>query len=155
MLIPFTYSIANGLGFGIIAWAVLHLFALKVRRQDWLLYVIAALFLGAFYLSRRQLGPASMSPVIGKRATMHWYDYLAYFFGGAFLANASPSDQRHLRARVPMPFANPPGKGLSSSTVNVLWGFFNLIVAYLLILCVGNFSIHDIGQVAAVGAGMF
>ncbi len=27
VLIPFTYSIANGLGFGIIAWAVLHLFA--------------------------------------------------------------------------------------------------------------------------------
>ena len=48
VLIPFTYSIANGLGFGIIAWAVLHLFALKVRRQDWLLYVIAALFLARF-----------------------------------------------------------------------------------------------------------
>ncbi len=29
VLIPFTYSIANGLGFGIIAWAVLHLFARK------------------------------------------------------------------------------------------------------------------------------
>ncbi|MGB7266443.1 MAG: NCS2 family permease [Terracidiphilus sp.] len=48
VLIPFTYSIANGLGFGIIAWAVLHLFALKARRQDWLLYVIAALFLARF-----------------------------------------------------------------------------------------------------------
>ena len=29
VLIPFTYSIANGLGFGIIAWAVLHLAAGK------------------------------------------------------------------------------------------------------------------------------
>ena len=48
VLIPFTYSIANGLGFGIIAWAVLHLFAGKARRQDWLLYVIAALFLARF-----------------------------------------------------------------------------------------------------------
>jgi len=48
VLIPFTYSIANGLGFGIIAWAVLHLFARRVRRQDWLLYVIAALFLARF-----------------------------------------------------------------------------------------------------------
>ena len=48
VLIPFTYSIANGLGFGIIAWAVLHLFAGKARRQDWLLYVIAAMFLARF-----------------------------------------------------------------------------------------------------------
>ena len=48
VLIPLTYSIANGLGFGIIAWAVLHLFAGRVRRQDWLLYLIAALFLARF-----------------------------------------------------------------------------------------------------------
>jgi AGZA family xanthine/uracil permease-like MFS transporter len=45
VLIPFTYSIANGLGFGVIAWAVLHLATGKVRRQDWLLYILAALFL--------------------------------------------------------------------------------------------------------------
>jgi len=48
VLIPFTYSIANGLGFGIIAWAVLHLFAGKLRREDWLLYLLAALFLARF-----------------------------------------------------------------------------------------------------------
>jgi adenine/guanine/hypoxanthine permease len=48
VLIPFTYSIANGLGFGIIAWAVLHLAAGKTRKQDWLLYLLAALFLARF-----------------------------------------------------------------------------------------------------------
>ena len=48
VLIPFTYSIANGLGFGIIAWAVLHLVAGKFRRQEWLLYLLAALFLARF-----------------------------------------------------------------------------------------------------------
>jgi adenine/guanine/hypoxanthine permease len=52
ILIPLTYSIANGLGFGIIAWAFLHLVAGKVTRKDWLLYVLAALFLVRFvYLS--------------------------------------------------------------------------------------------------------
>jgi len=52
VLIPLTYSIANGLGFGIIAWAVLHLVTGRMRRQDWLLYVLAALFLARFvYLS--------------------------------------------------------------------------------------------------------
>jgi adenine/guanine/hypoxanthine permease len=48
ILIPLTYSIANGLGFGIIAWAVLHLATGKFRRQDWLLYLLAALFLLRF-----------------------------------------------------------------------------------------------------------
>ncbi len=44
ILIPLTYSIANGLGFGIIAWAVLHLATGNWRRQDWLLYILAVLF---------------------------------------------------------------------------------------------------------------
>ena len=48
VMIPFTYSIANGLGFGIIAWAVLHVATGKFRRQDWLLYLLAALFLARF-----------------------------------------------------------------------------------------------------------
>jgi AGZA family xanthine/uracil permease-like MFS transporter len=48
VLIPFTYSIANGLGFGIIAWAVLHLVTGRFRRQDWLLYILAALFTARF-----------------------------------------------------------------------------------------------------------
>jgi adenine/guanine/hypoxanthine permease len=44
VLIPLTYSIANGLGFGIIAWALLHLATGNWRRQDWLLYILAVLF---------------------------------------------------------------------------------------------------------------
>jgi len=48
VLIPFSYSIANGLGFGIIAWAVLHLLTGKLRREDWLLYILAVLFLARF-----------------------------------------------------------------------------------------------------------
>ncbi len=86
---------------------------------------------------------------------MHWYDYLAYFFGGAFLANALPHLTNGISGRAfQSPFANPPGKGLSSSTVNVLWGFFNLIVAYLLVLRVGSFSLHNVVHVAVLGSGM-
>ena len=52
ILIPLTYSIANGLGFGIIAWAVLHVAAGKFAKKDWLLYLLAGLFLVRFvYLS--------------------------------------------------------------------------------------------------------
>jgi len=48
VLIPLTYSIANGLGFGIVSWAVLHVAAGKFRRQDWLLYLLAVLFVFRF-----------------------------------------------------------------------------------------------------------
>jgi adenine/guanine/hypoxanthine permease len=52
VLIPFTYSIANGLGFGMLSWAVLHGIRGRFRRQDWLLYLLAALFLARFiYMS--------------------------------------------------------------------------------------------------------
>ena len=86
---------------------------------------------------------------------MHWYDYLAWFFGGAFLANTVPHLINGISGRAfHSPFAKPPGKGLSSPTVNVLWGLFNLAVAYLLIVRVGTFSLHDPWDVVAVGAGI-
>jgi hypothetical protein len=86
---------------------------------------------------------------------MHWYYFVSYFFGGAFLVNALPHLGTGVAGRpFQSPFAKPPGKGLSSSTVNVLWGFLNLVIAYLLILCVGNFSIRDIPRVITLGAGM-
>lgn len=86
---------------------------------------------------------------------MHWYDYLAYFFGGAFLANCLPHLGNGISGRAfQSPFAKPPGVGLSSSTVNVLWGFLNLVVAYLLICRVGKFSLLDTPDVLLLGAGM-
>ncbi len=48
VLIPFTSSIANGLGFGIISWAALRLVTGKLERKEWLLYILAALFLARF-----------------------------------------------------------------------------------------------------------
>ena len=64
---------------------------------------------------------------------MHWYDYVGCFFAGAFLANAVPHFVHGISGdRFPTPFASPPGKGLSSSTVNMLWSLFNLVVGYIL-----------------------
>ena len=86
---------------------------------------------------------------------MHWYDYLAYFFGGAFLANTLPHLVNGVSGRpFQSPFAKPPGKGLSSSIVNVLWGFFNLVAGYLLIVRVGDFDVHNLAQAGAFGAGI-
>ena len=64
---------------------------------------------------------------------MKWYHYIACFFAGAFLANFVPHFIQGISgASFPTPFADPPGKGLSSSYVNVLWAFFNLIIGVLL-----------------------
>ena len=48
IIIPLTYSIATGLSFGIIAFAVLRLASGHACRQDWLLYLLAVLFLARF-----------------------------------------------------------------------------------------------------------
>lgn len=86
---------------------------------------------------------------------MHWYDYIAYFCGGVFLANSLPHLFTGISGRAfQTPFAKPPGKGLSSSLVNVLWGLFNLAVAYLLVMQVGSFRLRNIWQALALGAGM-
>jgi len=86
---------------------------------------------------------------------MHWYTYLAHFFGGALLANAIPHLVNGVSGRAfQSPFAKPPGKGLSSSTVNVVWGFFNLLIAWLLIFRVGTFDLHNVQDAVIFGAGM-
>lgn len=86
---------------------------------------------------------------------MNWLHDLVYFFGGAFLANAVPHFVSGMMGRpFQSPFAKPPGEGLSSSTVNVLWGFTNFVVAYVLIACVGNFNIHAGDNVVAMGLGV-
>jgi hypothetical protein len=48
------------------------------------------------------------------QTTTRWYHYIAWFFGGAFLANTIP----HLVSGISgspfqSPFASPPGQGLS------------------------------------------
>jgi len=46
--IPLTYSIATGLSFGIISFAALELATGRGRRQHWMLYLLALLFLSRF-----------------------------------------------------------------------------------------------------------
>jgi hypothetical protein len=44
--------------------------------------------------------------------------------------------------------------GLSSSTVNVLWGLFNLAIGYLLVCRVGSFNLRKTPHVFVLGVGM-
>jgi uncharacterized membrane protein len=90
-----------------------------------------------------------------ERTIMRWYHYLAYFFAGAFLANCVP----HLGNGVSghafqSPFATPPGVGLSSAKVTVLWGFLNLVFGYFLVCRVGRFDLRKTAHVLVFGAGI-
>ena len=48
IIIPLTYSIANGLAFGITSYAVLKLIRGQARVSDWLVYLLAALCVARF-----------------------------------------------------------------------------------------------------------
>lgn len=86
---------------------------------------------------------------------MAWYHHLSYFAGGAMLANALPHLAAGMMGRAfQSPFAKPPGAGHSSSTVNALWGVFNVVVGYFLVCRVGEFNLKDDGDAAALGLGI-
>ncbi len=85
---------------------------------------------------------------------MNWYNYLACFFAGMFLANVVPHFVHGISGnRFPTPFAHPPGKGLSSPTVNVVWALLNLVVGYILFR-VGKVSSGDAAALVIFFAGI-
>jgi len=94
-------------------------------------------------------------PTLLTRSPAHELAYLvSYFFAGAFTENAVPHFVSGVMGRAfQSPFAKPPGEGLSSSTVNVIWGFCNIVVSYLLIAHVGSFQWRATTHIVAFGLG--
>ena len=65
---------------------------------------------------------------------LKWYHYVATFFAGVFIVNAIPHFIHGVSGQqFPTPFANPPGKGMSPATVNVIWGLANALMGYFLV----------------------
>lgn len=86
---------------------------------------------------------------------MEWTNLVAHFFAGAFLANCSPHLVNGLSGReFQTPFASPPGVGKSPAVVNVLWGFGNLVVGYVLLTGVGRFTAGLSLDSLALGLGV-
>lgn len=86
-----------------------------------------------------------------------WYHYIAAFWAGAFFANVVPHFVNGVSGDpFPSPFADPPGKGLSSPLVNVLWALFNALVGYLLLRASKTCS-HKKGLLLTlfIGAALF
>jgi hypothetical protein len=85
---------------------------------------------------------------------MNWHDSIACFFAGMFLTNVIPHFVHGISGdRFPTPFAHPPGRGLSSPTVNVVWALFNLVVGYILFRA-GKISSGDDSALIAFFAGI-
>jgi hypothetical protein len=85
---------------------------------------------------------------------MAWYNYIAAFFAGAFLANVVPHFFHGISGdRFPTPFAHPPGRGLSSPTVNVIWAWVNLVIGYVLFRA-GNVRAQETPTLIAFLAGI-
>lgn len=85
---------------------------------------------------------------------MPWAHWIGCFFSGAILTNAVPHFVQGISGNpFPTPFAKPPGKGLSSPTVNVVWALFNLLAGAFLFR-IANFSRYNYADVAFFFAGM-
>jgi hypothetical protein len=66
-----------------------------------------------------------------KSFSTKWYHYLLAFLAGVFAVNVLP----HYISGVigqsfPTPFATPPGRGLSSPVINVLWASINFLICF-------------------------
>ncbi len=80
--------------------------------------------------------------------------YLAHFFGGVFLANGIPHFVSGVCGK---PFRTPfvrMSAGGNSPTTNVVWGWLNLLVAYLLFLDVGPRYLGSLPDTVASAAGV-
>jgi hypothetical protein len=85
---------------------------------------------------------------------MIWSDVVTRFFGGAFLANFTPHFIAGVSGRpFHTPFAKPPFRGLSPPAVNILYGLFNLGVAYVLLVPVGRFDLRRSTEAAIFASG--
>ncbi|MGZ9809858.1 hypothetical protein ACXN5S_05290 [Pseudoroseicyclus sp. H15] len=80
--------------------------------------------------------------------------YLAHAFGGMVAINTLPHLLAGLQGRpFPTPFAKPPGRGLSSPLVNVLWAAINAVIAWALLVLPAPLNLTQGPDALAFGLG--
>ncbi|HXS38253.1 MAG TPA: hypothetical protein VN721_16235 [Flavipsychrobacter sp.] len=88
---------------------------------------------------------------------MQWYNYIASFVAGTFICNFVPHFIHGISGKkFPTPFSKPPGVGLSSAGLNVLWSLFNLFFGIVLIIA-GRVNTEHITSLIVffIGFGVF
>jgi hypothetical protein len=87
---------------------------------------------------------------------MAWYAYLAYFFGGASLANGVPHFVHGISGKkFQTPFTRPWSKEQSPPVVNGIWGAANFVIGYVPVFKVGHFEGGFTLSALMVGLGAF
>ncbi len=72
-----------------------------------------------------------INPTVGVKT--HKLQWVFSFLAGMFLFNAIPHFVNGISGNAfPTPFADPPGRGLSSPELNVAWAILNIATGYLL-----------------------
>ena len=70
-----------------------------------------------------------------KQQQIKWFHFLFAVLAGMFLSNTLPHFINGISGNAfPTPFANPPGIGLSSPTINMLWASINFILGTVFFL---------------------
>jgi hypothetical protein len=111
---------------------------------------------GTFFLASARQGLHIKSFRCWKQGALHYELALAcvVLFWGCFCGKHHSAFVAGTMGRpFQSPFAKPPGRGLSSAPVNVVWGFFNAVVAYLLVAHVGAFHPRAASHILAFGIG--
>jgi hypothetical protein len=81
--------------------------------------------------------------------------YIVHFFGGIFLANGIPHFVSGVSGKpFRTPFVRAHGGAVSSPALNVVWGWMNLLVAYLLFIDVGPRYLGSLPDTIASAAGV-
>lgn len=84
---------------------------------------------------------------------MPWIAYIVHFIAAAFLTNGIPHFVNGVSGRrFRMPFS-PRGK-IGSPIANVVWGWANFLIAFLLFANIGPLYIGTPGDTMFVAAGM-
>jgi len=84
-----------------------------------------------------------------------WTAYIIHFIAAAFLTNGMPHFVNGVSGRpFRTPFARLQGAKLSSPATNVVWGWFNFLVAFLLFANIGPLYIGTPGDTVFVAAGV-
>ncbi|MBX5160527.1 hypothetical protein HJB89_25920 [Rhizobium sp. NZLR8] len=83
---------------------------------------------------------------------MPWIAYIAHFIAAAFLTNGIPHFVNGVSGRrFRIPFA--PRAQFSSPTTNVVWGWANFLIAFLLFANIGPLYIGAPGDTIFLAAG--
>ena len=113
-------------------------------------------FRSPFFLSCA--GPAQhcqQDPISRAERPLPWTAYIIHFIAAAFLTNGMPHFVNGVSGRpFRTPFARLQGAKLSSPATNVVWGWFNFLVAFLLFANIGPLYIGTPGDTVFVAAGV-